>query len=96
MADETRALIVRPDNEPDPFTDDSGNLVPAQDLPAVYKEQVTELSNTIDVDDTNSILAFGVEAQRELTASADAMLASARNTDVGPVGDTLGWVVGAG
>ena len=90
MANETRALIVRTDNEPDPFTDARGELVPVKNLPAVQQQKVQQLAAKIDLDDTNSIIGFGVEAQRELTASADQMLAQARNKDVGPVGDTLG------
>lgn len=90
MSDETRALVVRSDNEPDPFTDERGELVPIEHLPAEQQQKVRELAAQIKLDDTNSIIAFGVEAQRRLTASADEMLQGARNKDVGPVGEDLG------
>ncbi|MBM3188344.1 MAG: toxic anion resistance protein [Chloroflexi bacterium] len=90
MANETKALIVSSINEPDPFTNERGELVPVQSLPAVHQQKVRELAAKINLDDTNSVIGFGVEAQRELTASADQMLERARSKDVGPVGDTLG------
>ncbi len=76
-----------------PLSDDRGELLPMDSLPAAQQEQVLALANKIDIDDTHSIIAFGVEAQRELTESADQMLDRARNKDVGPVGDTLNNLV---
>ena len=65
-------------------------LVPLEDLPTVQREHVRELMAKIDMTDTQSIIAFGVDAQSELTASADQMLGKVRNKDVGPVGHVLG------
>ncbi|HHX64467.1 MAG TPA: toxic anion resistance protein [Chloroflexi bacterium] len=75
----------------EPF--DSGDDLPAiaaDDLPAIHPEQVRELAASIDMSDSHSLIAFGVEAQSELTQSADQMLQQVRNKDVGPVGDVLG------
>ena len=90
MTDKNNALILSPQSDDEPFGPSSGEVVPMDNLPAVKQEQVRQLVATIDLDDTNSIIAFGVEAQSELTASADKMLQQARNKDVGPVGDVLG------
>jgi len=76
-----------------PFSDDRGELFSIDRLPAVQQQQVRALAEKIDIQDTHSIIAFGVEAQRELTEAADQMLERARNKDVGPVGDTLNNLV---
>lgn len=47
----------------------------------------------IDMDDTNSIVAFGSGAQAELQVISQAMLADVRNKDVGPAGDSLRNIV---
>lgn len=66
------------------------DLITIDTLPPDKREKATALMTQIDMGDTHSIIAFGVEAQREVTTSADNMLASARNKDVGPVGESLG------
>ncbi len=81
---------LEPILEDDPLGEDAGALVPLDSLPATQRERVRELMSEIDLENTQSIIAFGVEAQRELTSSADEMLQRVRNKDVGPVGDTLG------
>lgn len=65
-------------------------LVPYERMLPAQQQQVRDLMTKIDVRDTNSIISFGAEAQRELTNSADAMIQKVRGKDVGPVGDTLG------
>jgi len=75
----------------EPMSDNEQSaVVPLEALPPAKQQQVRELMTKIDIQDTQSIIAFGVEAQRELTASADQMIQRVRNKDVGPVGDTLG------
>jgi len=64
-------------------------LVQFENLPPARQQQVRELISKIDVSSSQSIISFGVEAQKEVTASADQMLQRVRNKDVGPVGDTL-------
>ncbi len=76
--------------EGDPLTGDEGALIPLDSLPAAQRERVREVMAEIDLENSQSIIAFGVEAQRKLTSSADEMLQRVRNKEVGPVGDTLG------
>lgn len=55
--------------------------------------RIKQLAATIDPSDTQSIISFGVEAQKEVTRSADRMLVGVKNKDVGPVGDILNSMV---
>ncbi len=73
--------------------DEQNAVIPLEALPPAKQQQVRELMTQIDFQDTQSIIAFGVDAQRELTASADQMIQRVRNKDVGPVGDTLGGLM---
>ncbi len=72
-----------------PVTEEYRDLAKVENLPAVQQEQVRALMAKIDMTDTHSVISFGVEAQRELSESADQMLERVRNKDIGPVGDTL-------
>lgn len=47
----------------------------------------------IDMEDTNSIIAFGSGAQAELQEISQSMLQGVRNKDVGPAGDSLREIV---
>jgi uncharacterized protein YaaN involved in tellurite resistance len=89
MSDSTRAVIVRPDGATEPFGNPEQALVPLASLPPAKQTKVRELVAQLDMDKTESIIAFGVEAQSKLTASADEMIQRVRNKDVGPVGDSL-------
>ncbi len=64
-------------------------LAPLNALPAEQQEQVRTLMAQLDPADTQSVLTFGVEAQKQVTAAADQMIQKVRNKDVGPVGDVL-------
>ncbi len=64
-------------------------LAPIDSLPAVQQQQVRDLMTRIDTGETQSVISFGVDAQRGVTAAADQMIQKVRNKDVGPVGDTL-------
>lgn len=64
-------------------------LAPLNALPAEQQEQVRALIAKLDPADTQSVLTFGVEAQKQVTAAADQMIQKVRNKDVGPVGDVL-------
>jgi uncharacterized protein YaaN involved in tellurite resistance len=90
MTSDQQPKMLEPILDKDALADEEGALVPVDNLPAAQQSQVRELMAQIDVEDTQSIIAFGVEAQRQLTSSADEMLQRVRNKDVGPVGDTLG------
>lgn len=65
------------------------SVVPFDSLPPDRQQRVRDLVGKIDVGSSQSIIGYGVEAQKEVTASADLMLQRVRNKDVGPVGDTL-------
>ena len=93
MTSEEGRETKRLDAELVPFADEQGELVPVESLPAAQQEAVRALMDKIDVNDTHSVIAFGVEAQRELTESADQMMERVRNKDVGPVGETLNGLV---
>lgn len=64
-------------------------LAPVDSLPAVQQQQVRELMARLDPADTQSVILFGVEAQKQVTGAADQMIQKVRNKDVGPVGDVL-------
>lgn len=87
--DDRHLALAKPLADVDPFTGRDGALVPVQDLPLRQQREVRALVSQIDLQDSNSIIAFGVDGQRELTTAADRMLQSVRNKDVGPVGDAL-------
>ena len=82
-----------PTGELVPLADVEDDLVPIESLPPAQQEAVRTLMDQIDIRDTHSVIAFGVEAQRELTETADQMMERVRNKDVGPVGDTLNGLV---
>lgn len=88
--------------DPERDRSDAGRVARRETLPAergqeprrdelteAERERVRRLAAKIDLADGNSILGFGVEAQREVTDVADKMLSGVRNKDVGPVGNTL-------
>ncbi len=64
-------------------------VVPFESLPPARQQRVRDLVGKIDVGSSQNIIGYGVEAQKEVTASADLMLQRVRSKDVGPVGDTL-------
>lgn len=59
----------------------------------VTKERAAELARTINLKDSQSIIGFGVEAQREVTQVSENMLTGVRTKDTGPVGDALNGMV---
>ena len=65
------------------------SLVAMERLSPERQAEARALMAKLDLTDTQSILAFGVEAQKEVTESADRMLGHTRNKDVGPVGGDL-------
>jgi uncharacterized protein YaaN involved in tellurite resistance len=91
---------LTPNNDEAPFRDSTPEILPAHtddhemvrvnELSLQQQQKVRELADKIDLDNTQSIISFGVEAQRELTNTADQMLQGVRNKDTGPVGDVLG------
>ena len=64
-------------------------LVAFTHLPPARQEQVQSLLAKLNVDDTQSIISFGVDAQRELTTVSEQILEGVRNKDTGPAGAAL-------
>ena len=69
-----------------------GELVPVE---ANEKDQKAILSvmDEIRLDDTQSIISFGVSVQRQLTTVSEEMLDGVRNKETGPAGDVLNNMV---
>jgi uncharacterized protein YaaN involved in tellurite resistance len=57
------------------------------------QKRVAELVAKINLNDIQSILSFGVEAQRKVTTQAEAMIEGVRNKDTGPAGEALNQLV---
>ncbi len=68
----------------------AGELVRFEELPPEQRDRVDALIAKIDIRDSHSIIAFGAEAQRELTTVSEQILDGVRNKDTGPAGAALG------
>jgi len=71
----------------------TGDIVPLAKADAPVGAEIRRRMDEIDMEDTNSIVAFGSGAQAELQEISQAMLADVRNKDVGPAGDSLRNIV---
>ncbi len=71
----------------------SSEIVPLEKAEAPVGAEIRKRMSEIDMEDTNSIVAFGSSAQAELQEISQAMLADVRNKDVGPAGDSLRNIV---
>ena len=88
----TDAPTTVPDKAPDQAPDGeiAGELVRFDRLPPERRGRVDALIARIDIRDSHSIIAFGAEAQRELTSVSEQILDGVRNKDTGPAGAALG------
>lgn len=68
---------------------ESRELMAFTHLPPERQEQVAALLAQLNVNDTQSIIGFGTEAQRELTTVSEQILQGVRNKDTGPAGNAL-------
>jgi len=66
-----------------------GEIVPLEKADKPVAAEIRKRMDEIDMDNTNSIIAFGSGAQDELREISQAMLVGVRNKDVGPAGDSL-------
>ena len=82
--DQVAAVVLR---EP------SADIVPLAQADKPVGADILKRMAEIDMDNTNSIVAFGSGAQAELQEISQAMLADVRNKDVGPAGDSLRNIV---
>lgn len=78
-------------NEPIPGI--SKDIISYQAAPPEKREQVEQLLQEIDINDTHSILFFGSKAQEQLTSISDRMLDGVKNKDIGPAGNDLNEMV---
>lgn len=67
----------------------SRELVAFSALPPERRETVNGLVARLNLQDSHSIIAFGVDAQRELTTVSEQILDGVRNKDTGPAGAAL-------
>ncbi len=70
-----------------------GDLLTYGDADADRRARIENLMSEIDINDSNSIIFFGVKAQEQLTMISDQMLEGVRNKDVGPAGGALSEMV---
>ncbi|AKO97795.1 Uncharacterized protein involved in tellurite resistance [Marinovum algicola DG 898] len=68
-------------------------IVSLKQADPTVSSEIRQRMDEIDMDDTNSIVAFGSAAQAELQEISQAMLQDVRNKDVGPAGDSLRSIV---
>ncbi len=68
-------------------------LVPIAEADAPTKAEIDKRIAEINMDDTQSIVSFGSNAQAELQEISQSMLQGVRNKDVGPAGDSLRNIV---
>ena len=86
LVEEVNAVILP---EPKPAEE----VVPLEQADPAVGEEIRSRMAEIDMDDTQSIVAFGSAAQAELQEISQAMLSDVRNKDVGPAGDSLRGIV---
>ncbi len=83
------AVLVEVDTPPAP----EANIVPYGQTPQPAKKELDGLISQIDMGNTESIITYGSEAQKELTEVAEEMLSGVRNKDAGPAGTALNKMV---
>lgn len=79
-------------NEVDPLQGKA--LTPYRQANPAEREAMDALIREIDLNDSHSVLYFGVPAQRQLASISDDMLEGVRNKDTGPAGEALNRMVG--
>lgn len=71
----------------------STELVSLELAPIERQQNIQQLMNEIDFEDTQSIIFFGSKAQEQLTTISDRMLDGVKNKDIGPAGNDLNEMV---
>lgn len=83
------AVLVEMKALPEP----KANIVPYGQTPQPEQSELDGLIAKINMGDSESIIVYGSEAQKELTDVADEMLSGVRNKDAGPAGTALNKMV---
>jgi uncharacterized protein YaaN involved in tellurite resistance len=65
------------------------NIVPYEAAGTEEQQQIEALIAQLDMSNTQSIISFGVDAQRKVTEVSETMLEGVRNKDTGPAGEAL-------
>jgi len=67
------------------------SLLPSEisDATPEMRRRASEVADKLDWQNSSSLLVFGIEAQKKLTAHSETMLANVRNADAGSAGETL-------
>ncbi len=78
-----------PDEALKTLTEPAANIVVYNEASAEEKQKIESLIEQIDMSDSHSIIAFGVQAQRQVTEVSETMLEGVRNKDTGPAGEAL-------
>ena len=86
MVEEVTAVALKEPTE-------ANEVISLEAADAPVSAEIRKRMGELDMDDTNSIVAFGSAAQAELQTISQAMLADVRNKDVGPAGDSLRDIV---
>jgi uncharacterized protein YaaN involved in tellurite resistance len=72
-----------------------GELIMVETSDPAVRAAIEKRKAEIDITNSQSIIRFGSQAQGELQAISQNMLAGVRNKDVGPAGDSLRSLVGS-
>jgi uncharacterized protein YaaN involved in tellurite resistance len=72
-----------------------GELIAVETSDPAVRAAIEKRKAEIDITNSQSIIRFGSQAQTELQAISQNMLAGVRNKDVGPAGDSLRTLVGS-
>jgi uncharacterized protein YaaN involved in tellurite resistance len=86
MVEEVTAVALKEPTE-------ASEVISLEAADAPVSAEIRKRMGELDMEDTNSIVAFGSAAQAELQTISQAMLADVRNKDVGPAGDSLRDIV---
>lgn len=89
----TMTLTEVPEEAMKALAEPPANIVPYDAADAEEQQKIESLVNTLDMHNTQSIISFGVDAQRQVTEVSETMLEGVRNKDTGPAGDALNAVM---
>ena len=70
-------------------TESSTNLLNVESSNEEFQKAVIEKKNSINLADSQTIMAFGIDAQKSITEISEEMLNGVRNKDLGPAGEAL-------
>lgn len=80
---------ILPGTEITEYKQISNEIMLYKDANSSDKKTIDSLINQLDLEDSNSILAFGSDAQEEMSTISESMLEGVRNKDLGSTGAPL-------